>query len=503
MSRFGIGRDLLASLSVLFLVASPTFAAAAPADVDRTFGTRGTSVVDSGGDDTVTDLALQRNGGTIAVGVAGQPGAARGGSTDALVYRLKSNGSLDRSFGVRRIDDGVGGHNWAEAVALQPDGRIVVAGSTLTGDNILVHRLLPSGRLDPTFGHEGTAVLDSGGKEQSADVAIAPNGRIVVAGATTVAGDAVLYALTPDGKPDNSFDQDGALGFGVTDWETANAVAIQPDGKIVVAGNVDSVDAIVYRFDVDGKGDVTFGSDHHGFANVPGGTFDPVVTDLALLADGSIVIAGNATKGDGVGFLSKLSATGEPDRGFGKDGEAVLNVGASDAIADLAVTRDGTLLTAGTAYGDGRSVLARWTSQGVLDKTFSGNGWSVLKQPTSIWAVAVLRDGAYLVAGRSGDTKVNRAASPIDADAAVTRVRGSSKVLTCAGHTATIVGTAGADHLRGTRRADVVVALGGNDRVAALAGDDVVCGGAGRDLLVGGKGRDRLLGGTGADRVVQ
>jgi Tol biopolymer transport system component len=70
----------------------------------------------------------------------------------------------------------------------------------------------------------------------------------------------------------------------------------------------------------------------------------------------------------------------------------------------------------------------------------------------------------------------------------------------CAGRTATIVGTAGRDLLRGTRRADVITALGGSDRVAGLRGNDLVCGGGGRDLLLGGRGRDRLVGGRGRDK---
>jgi Ca2+-binding RTX toxin-like protein len=73
----------------------------------------------------------------------------------------------------------------------------------------------------------------------------------------------------------------------------------------------------------------------------------------------------------------------------------------------------------------------------------------------------------------------------------------------CAGRRATIVGTPGRDRLRGTRRADVIVALGGKDRVKAGRGRDLVCGGRGNDRLFGGRGRDRLIGGPGRDRTKQ
>src|SRR5262249_30029829 len=177
-------------------------------------------------------VALEPERKLVVVG-----GTAVGGA--AAVSLLNPMASLDATFdgdGARGLDSG--GHEEATGVALQPDGKIVVVGWTTVGDDGVVYRLNPNGTLDTTFDHDGAVGIDSGGEDSATAVALQPDGRIVVAGTTTLGfGNATVTRLNPNGSPDNGFGGDGQIGLDSGGDEVAHAVAIQPNGKIVVAGH--------------------------------------------------------------------------------------------------------------------------------------------------------------------------------------------------------------------------------------------------------------------------
>ena len=155
----------------------------------------------------------------------------------AAVARLNLDGSPDRGFGadgVARIDSN--DSEYIYDIAIQPDGRIVVAGDKYEGKNGFVRRLNADGSPDKGFGTDGLAAIDSGGDERIRGVAVQPDGAIVAAGWTSVGKDIAVYRLTAGGKPDNSFDDDGARGINVLGEDWAYDVALQADGKIVVFG---------------------------------------------------------------------------------------------------------------------------------------------------------------------------------------------------------------------------------------------------------------------------
>jgi uncharacterized delta-60 repeat protein len=146
---------------------------------------------------------------------------------------------LDPTFGqggkLALGDDG-GGDGSALALVRQPDGKNVVAGSD--GRHAVVHRLNPDGMLDPTFGQSGRVGIDDGGPNVAYTAALQPDGKILVAGAG-VSGDntdAVVYRLDRDGSLDPGFDGDGALRIDGGGGEAADALAVQPDGKVLVGG---------------------------------------------------------------------------------------------------------------------------------------------------------------------------------------------------------------------------------------------------------------------------
>jgi uncharacterized delta-60 repeat protein len=196
--------------------------------LDTTFGTGGKAAVDFGGDDFGMAMARQADGRIL---VAGRSSAA-----GAVVARLRATGTLDPDFdGDGRVTLPGGGS--ASAVLVQPDRNIVVAGNAMGSGVMTVTRLTPTGGLDPTFGAGGTASIDFGSlADLAAGAALQPNGKIVVAGYTQSSEDVAVARLNANGSPDATF---GVAGKATVDFGVATfgqAVALQSNGRIVVAG---------------------------------------------------------------------------------------------------------------------------------------------------------------------------------------------------------------------------------------------------------------------------
>ena len=482
------------ALAAALGLAAPTLlgsaSLAAPTDRDPGFGTDGVALVDRGQTSEIGfDLAVQPDGKVVVVGEA-----SAGGATDALVTRLNPDGTRDTAFGIRLLGE-AGEYDGGNAVALQPDGRIVVVGYTTKHDDVAVWRLLPSGEPDRSFSGDGFQPIDSGGSELGSDVAIAPDGRIVVVGYTSVGpggGTIAVYRLTAEGSPDGTFDGDGAYGFGGTGYDRGYAVAVQPDGRILVAGE-DSTDSSmrVYRFRVDGQPDPTFSTD--GVAQIEGNT--RVVLDLALRQDGAVYVLGSAYNGqDYDGAVFRLTPGGQVDAAFGGPVGARLDLGGDETFSSIALTRAGQVVLAGNTSAGADAVVGRLTADGRPDSGFAPRGLHRLVGGTQeLYGATIQPDGKVLVTGDDGTNYPGLVVYRLLGDPTA----GTSQ--TCRGRAATIVGTAGKDRIRGTAKADVIVALGGNDVVKGRGGNDVICGGGGKDKLLGGAGRDVLVGGPGKD----
>ena len=196
--------------------------------LDTTFGTGGKAAVDFGGDDFGMAMARQADGRIL---VAGRSSAA-----GAVVARLRATGTLDPDFdGDGRVTLPGGGS--ASAVLVQPDRNIVVAGNAMGSGVMTVTRLTPTGALDLTFGAGGTASIDFGSlADLAAGAALQPNGKIVVAGYTQASEDVAVARLNANGSPDATFGVAGkaTVEFGVATF--GQAVALQSNGRIVVAG---------------------------------------------------------------------------------------------------------------------------------------------------------------------------------------------------------------------------------------------------------------------------
>lgn len=414
-------RSALATLVAGALAATAAQAghAAVAGSLDRDFADRGRQLTDFfQRNDRASAVATQGKGNIIVGGIVGKP---RVDDRVGLV-RYQPRGRVDRTFGRggRAILKGCAASN-GERIGLSvlDNGKILVA-ATCTAD-VVVARFLRNGKLDRSFGEGGKATTVFTGVARPMDIAVQPNGKIVVVGYTHHLGTDVRSLIVaryhPNGDPDASLDQDGSLTtrFGEDADVFGLGVAIQDDEKIVISGEV-SNSWIVARLEVDGSPDASFGDNgvsHSG--PIPAGE----ARDVAILPDGKILAAGcdRSTVGSRFGLVRYLPGDGSPDTDFGAGGAARAAFGGdppSDCASALAVQSDGKTVVAGTARqsgpGDPRFALARFRPAGQLDTSFSRDGKVLTgfrhKPPGRQHydrgeAVAIQPNGRILVAGVS------------------------------------------------------------------------------------------------------
>jgi uncharacterized delta-60 repeat protein/uncharacterized repeat protein (TIGR01451 family) len=303
--------------------------------------------------------------------------------------------------------------NGAAGVALQPDGKIVVAISADNNSHFGVFRYNVDGSLDTTFGSGGLAIVTAFTGVVGA-VAIQPDGKIVVAGGTT-AGDFAVVCLHPNGSLDTSFDTDGIV---TTDLGSAEdqirAVALQSDGKIVLAGLTRGLttdwDFAVVRLNTDGSRDATFGSNGIVATSVTPGNFLDSTFAVAVETDGKIVAGGFTTPAAYQLFaIVRYNTNGSLDPVFGGDGTVTTDFGIGAICTSLAIQPDGRIVAGGHTLSSHQNfALARYTVDGILDTTFGGGTGKVTTDVLSGWnsqidAIALQPDGKIVAAGAVED----------------------------------------------------------------------------------------------------
>jgi len=317
---------------------------------DTAFGDRGTVLVDLGASDGARALALAGDGSLL---VAGRSAT---GSSDFALLRVSATGVPDRTLAGRgSVRTDLGGDDQARALAAQPDGRLLVAGSSTSDGRTVAAlvRYLPGGALDPSFGDGGKVITTFPQRDARAlAVALAPDGRIVVAGAT--GQDAFVAHHLSDGALDASFGDGGRVLLRIADLTAVDAVRIEPDGEVLFAGSSTSdgtTSIVVARVLTAGAPDASFGTNGVQRTAVQGRAV--VVAALASDAAGRIVVAGVARERDGDALLLlRLMPDGTPDPAFGRMG--VVDIDGPDDHAHayaVAVQRDGRILVAGAVGG--------------------------------------------------------------------------------------------------------------------------------------------------------
>ncbi len=316
--------------------------------LDTTFGPGGKREISFGGDEeSVFGAALQPDGKILLAGDV---------DFRVAVARLNPNGSLDTTF----AGDGRKVFSWgaisrAMAVLALPSGKILLAGfSGPEGGNFQVARLHANGALDTTFGTGGKAPVDFGGDDFGVAMARQANGRILVAGRSTTAG-AVVARLRTTGALDPDFGGDGRVTLGPS---SASAVLVQPDRKIVVAGNAGGSEVMtVTRLNPNGSPDMTFDGD--GTATIDFGSLGDVANDAVLQPDGRIVVAGYMQAVNSPTAVARLNANGSPDTTFGVAGKVTVDFGSATFGNAVALQSNGRIVVAGHRTGGDDFAVAR------------------------------------------------------------------------------------------------------------------------------------------------
>ncbi|WP_405821563.1 calcium-binding protein [Streptomyces sp. NBC_01390] len=624
----------MAAIGLALVLTLPGTAIAAPGDLDPTFSGDGKVLTGFADDDQARDVAVQPDGKIVSVGASADYSVLE--SRFALT-RHNPDGTLDPGFGGQGGDaagtvttpiNNMGPSlQWsaANAVALQSDGKIVVVGMSWREYEdccwFVVARYNADGSIDSSFGNDGRVFADIAGPTEATDVAIDSNNRIVAAGYT--GGEMAVLRLTSDGIPDTTFGGDGTVtanpaGPVPQEGGDGRALALQPDGKIVVGGQVGSTrfDFALMRFNSNGSVDTSFDGD--GIVRTDFGGYE-AVESLAVQPDGKIVAAGSS---DDRAALARYNSNGSLDTSFDGDGQVITPAAGA---ADVALQPDGRIVAAGGS--DGNFTVLRYTTGGSLDSGFGTGGRATADFGGADTAYGVKLDsvGRIVAAGAGGpntdfalarfqgggstpppppapdlsvtksgpgtvtigdratytmtvtnttaaatatgvtltDTLSGPAASVVSATTTQGSCTTSATGATCnvgtlAGNSGatvtvvvepratgtlrntvtaaatqsdpapgnntatatttvnnargcTIIGTSATETLTGTSGNDVICGLGGNDTIRAANGndtahgnygDDNIDGGSGDDTLNGGPGNDTLTGYIGNDRLI-
>jgi uncharacterized delta-60 repeat protein len=303
----------------------------------------------------------------------------------AAVPGRAGGGDLDRTFSGDGIVTTFGAGSRATAVAIDHDGRIVVAGYTLRhGVDVAVARLLPGGAPDTTFGHDGRVRVDLGGADYAFDVAVLPDDGLAIAGQRTTSHGTKGFVLRLGrrGLPWAAFGGgDGTVfvGFGKP-YQALNSIAISARGRIVVGGytsNGSATRSALARLLPGGHFDAGFSGNGRLTLDVSPGAEQ--INDLVPGGDGRILAAGYAEAGLQPRFLVlRVLRRGTLDRGFGTDhGVTLTDLGAGADVANAVTLQpDGRIVVAGGAAAGrlGDWGIARYRVGGRLDPSFGRHG---------------------------------------------------------------------------------------------------------------------------------
>ena len=398
-------------------------------DLDASFGNNG-RVTYSSTDEFYSDVALQPDGKIVAVGCAASSAAPR------LIFliRYRADGSLDTSFGSGgKVSTLISNRSVQiierPAVAVQADGKIVVMSrvdspipnSDHTTRDFLLARYNTDGSLDTSFGNGGAVTTNFTGQDDSGNMVhnhdephnlvIQPNGKIIVVGETyNSASSSPRFAIArynTDGSLDASFG-DGGRQFS-RNGVNATAVALQSNGKIIVAGIARGASFIVERYHPGGSLDTSFGND--GVMTFRFEDFDisgQFYTDnpsLTIQPDDKIILGCRGSLFSPGGALVRLNRNGGFDTSFGNNGRAVNNFGgvSSRSFGEVALDSAGRIIVGGSI--NSAPALMRFYARGVPDAEF-GSGGFVTTEGTG--SVVIQPDGKVISASRSRGLSMSR-----------------------------------------------------------------------------------------------
>jgi len=400
---------------------------------DAGFGNNGVAVVPEAGKSSVIhSIAIQNDGRIVAAGENYDDSL----NLHTSIMRLLADGTIDNSFGTGgKVNLAVGWHDGLQSVAIQPDGKIVVAGNqteiiddpsnpnpgVIIVTEPFIIRYQSNGTLDSAFGTNGIHhldILDNYATRSASSIALLPNGKIIVGGTLSILSlpQMFLVGLNSDGTYDNGF---GINGLGRYTIEAGKGavlfdVHVQVDGKLLLAGYSGTASVVslpdtrmaVARVNMNGSLDASFAN--AGVGALPVSINNPNPFDVAKSvktdANGKIVLAGGASNALAI---VRLNTNGLPDQSFGQGGIVYDN---SRVTADgLCVLNNGRLLITGLKANTNPYTtditLSRFTANGGVDASFGIAGDMLIDESEKdrAYAFTVQPDNKILLAGHSVD----------------------------------------------------------------------------------------------------
>ena len=378
---------------------------AASGDLDPTFGNGGKVTTIFGGDDRAMCVVIQVDGKIVVAG-----SSSGSGNNDFVLTRYNQDGTLDTMFGSGgKVVTDFGGNDSAHALLVQPDGKLVTAGAGSSGADFALARYNTSGTLDTSFGTGGKVTTNFGATDSANALVIQTDGKLVAAGAS--GSDFALSRYNADGTLDTSFGTGGKIttDFGAAD--SANALVIQADGKLVAAGASGS-DFALARYNANGTLDTFFGTGGKVITNIGA---DDSVNALVLQTDGELIAAGSSAFNPvcftfpcpsyGYFALARYTPAGTLDPSFGNSGQVTTDIGGHAYGYAITIQADGKILVGGASQGSSNLdfTLARYLPSGPLDSTFGTAGKVVTSSSGNdyVRGIALQGDGKIVAAGFS------------------------------------------------------------------------------------------------------
>jgi uncharacterized delta-60 repeat protein len=406
---------LFCQLSVLTVMSASTVSLqAAAGSLDTGFNTTGVVIKDFLGSETLSAVAVLADGKIIAAGTTDLEG-----HDDILVVRYLPNGILDPSFsadGSEIVNLTATSNESATAMAIQPDGKIVIVGYTDatsgTSLNMFAVRLNANGGPDSSFGFSGRYTINPTptADDKATGVTILADGKIMIGGSarTNTSTTFALARLTAAGILDSSFSGDGYQEV-AAGYSECQAMAVQSDGKIILVGgskNIGTKDLVVARCNSNGSLDSTFSGDGVVKNDIIG---DDSAYATVVQPDGKILAAGHANGGtDSVAV--RYLADGTLDTSFSSDGIYQNSFGGLSSFSAVVLEANGKILfggASGTLAGR-NSTIVRLTTSGILDTSFDGDGYVINDiKPSNgdyIFGMSFQPDGRLVAVGRAGNS---------------------------------------------------------------------------------------------------
>jgi len=359
--------------------------------LDLSFGFAGlvNSDFGFGRNDQALALDIQPDGKIVAAGVASIPG---NGDDFAVIRYNNDDGSPDATFGTNGTvtTNFFGGNDRATGVLIRPDGKIIAGGdafNTNTGNtDLALAAYNADGSLDSSFGINGKVTTDFGLNDLGNALILQPDGKLILAGSvldSKLSKDFALVRYNPDGSLDSGF---GVGGKVITDFfkssDEVSSIVLRSDGSILAAGFADGGssgrDFAVARYDSHGILDTTFGVGGKATVDFFGGVDE--AKSIAFQPDGRIVLAGSAFNGTTLAdfALARFNADGILDTSFGDQGKVTTDFARNlDEARKLIALSDGSIIAAGRTFGSGSGsdfALVSYSSEGKLDRSFGSQG---------------------------------------------------------------------------------------------------------------------------------